>query len=293
MKQDSVKERIFLVGCPRSGTTLLQSTLAAHSRIYSFPESKFFHYLINPDSQRSKLMLASKKAKSTLFQFLDDINCSKKKQRFSKFAIFLPQYVRYFVEVLDELTIQHGKDCWLEKTPLHIQRINCIERFLPQAKFIHLVRDGTDVVASLYEVTHKYPETWGKPRSIDRCIDRWLNDVRISQHHIHKPNHLLVRYENLVANPHFELQNICRLIHISFEEKMLSDRATTAQNLIRDREKWKSTVSSTIRSKKSQKFYKLFDEKQRQYIRDRLSAINFDRSLNISTKNPMTDCNLF
>lgn len=293
MKQNSVRERIFLVGCPRSGTTLLQSMLAAHSHIYSFPESKFFHYLVDLNSKRSKLMLASKKARPTLFQFLEDINCPEKKQSFSKLAIFMPQYVRYFVKILDELTLQQGKDCWLEKTPLHLQRINCIERFLPQAKFIHIVRNGTDAVASLYEVTHKYPQIWGKPRSIDRCIDRWLNDVRISQHHIHKPNHLLVKYENLVANPRLELQNICRLVNISFEEKMLSDRATAAQNLIRDREKWKSTVSCTIQSKKSQKFEKLFDERQRQYISDRVSVISLDKPLGKAIANPVTDCDLF
>ncbi|NJL67494.1 MAG: sulfotransferase [Microcoleus sp. SM1_3_4] len=39
-------KRIFLVGCPRSGTTILQSLLASHPEIISFPESKFFHYLL-------------------------------------------------------------------------------------------------------------------------------------------------------------------------------------------------------------------------------------------------------
>jgi hypothetical protein len=38
-------KRIFLVGAPRSGTTILQSLLAAHPEVISFPESKFFHYL--------------------------------------------------------------------------------------------------------------------------------------------------------------------------------------------------------------------------------------------------------
>ncbi|MGL4503377.1 MAG: sulfotransferase family protein, partial [Planktothrix sp.] len=40
-----IKNRIFLVGCPRSGTTLLQSLLAAHPQIASFPESHFFQSL--------------------------------------------------------------------------------------------------------------------------------------------------------------------------------------------------------------------------------------------------------
>lgn len=287
----SVKERIFLVGCPRSGTTLLQSAIAAHSQILSFPESKFFHYLINPNSKRYQLMLPTKKARATLLQFLKEIDYSNQKP-LSKLVIFVPQYVRYFLNVLDELTIQQGKNCWLEKTPLHIQRINCIEKFVPQAKFIHLVRNGADVVASLYEVSNLHPETWGKPRSIDCCIDRWINDVSISQQHLYKPNHLLVRYENVVANPQLELEKICNFLNVAFEAKMLSDRASTAQSLIRTREKWKTSVSSEIQNKQSQKFNTLFNEEQKQYIRDRVNTIDIESPLTLSSPT-VTDCNVF
>ena len=44
-----IEKRVFLVGCPRSGTTLLQSMLHAHPSIYSLPETKFFHVLIGFD----------------------------------------------------------------------------------------------------------------------------------------------------------------------------------------------------------------------------------------------------
>ena len=47
-------KRIFLVGAPRSGTTILQSLLAAHPKITSFPETKFFQYLWS-DRLKSKL----------------------------------------------------------------------------------------------------------------------------------------------------------------------------------------------------------------------------------------------
>ena len=42
IKRIKIKDRIFIVGCPRSGTTLLQSLLAAHPQIHSFPETHFF-----------------------------------------------------------------------------------------------------------------------------------------------------------------------------------------------------------------------------------------------------------
>ncbi|GAB4534277.1 MAG: hypothetical protein Tsb0014_20380 [Pleurocapsa sp.] len=293
MKQNSIKERIFLVGCPRSGTTFLQSMVATHSQIYSFPESKFFQHLINPNSRRSKLlMLPTKRAKSMLFRFLNDINYHKKEEIFKKNLIFTPQYVRCFVKILDELTLDNGNDCWLEKTPSHIRRINCIEKFVPQAKFIHIVRDGIEVVASLYEVTNNYPEIWGRPLTIDQCLNRWLNDVSITQHHIHKPNHLLIKYENLVADTKLELQKICKFVDISFESKMLSNFADTAPSLYINRLTWKSEVNQTIQTKKSQKFNQLFDKKQREYIRDRVSTIDLEKPTTLLSANPMTDCDV-
>jgi hypothetical protein len=46
---------------------------------------------------------------------------------------------------------------------------------------------------------HAYPNTWTK-RSLDDCIRRWITDIHISLNHANKPNHHLLRYENLVSN---------------------------------------------------------------------------------------------
>ena len=68
--QTAPKQRIFLVGCPRSGTTLLQSLLAAHPDITSFPESHFFRHLI--DNRRwlhRTFGIASKRARTRKIKF--------------------------------------------------------------------------------------------------------------------------------------------------------------------------------------------------------------------------------
>lgn len=90
--RDPIQARLFLVGCPRTGTTLIQSLLAAHSQIASFPES---HLLLAGGGTR------------------------------------------------------WGQTIWLEKTPLHLLYIKQFEQFIPGVKFIHLLRNGADVVASL------------------------------------------------------------------------------------------------------------------------------------------------
>ncbi|HEY9694672.1 MAG TPA: sulfotransferase [Oculatellaceae cyanobacterium] len=73
MKPIIPKTRLFLVGCPRSGTTLLQSLLVAHPEILSFPESHFFRSLLEYRTPwRIKLKIASSKTKPRLKQFLKE-----------------------------------------------------------------------------------------------------------------------------------------------------------------------------------------------------------------------------
>lgn len=273
----TIKERIFLVGCPRSGTTLLQSFIAAHSQITSFPESKFFQRSIYPHTIRSRLGIASARARVNFERFLTDINHEDKKAFLPRNAIFIAQYAKAFVEALDTITVQENKCCWLEKTPAHLQRIKYIEKFVPQSKFIHIIRNGEDVVASLYDVTHKFPKTWNGSWNIDKCIQRWLTDVEISSTHSHKPNHLLVRYDSLVENSQLILEEICDFLQLPFETAMLEDRAKVVKRLIRDNERWKKSVGQIVSNNKSEKFNLLFDELTQQQITNRVKAINVEQ----------------
>jgi hypothetical protein len=288
-----IQGRIFLVGCPRSGTTLLQSLLAAHPVINSFPESKFFQELVYPGSRRSKFNLASSKARLIFNQFLQDIGHAEMKRLLPKPAFFINQYVRAFVTVLDILTEQEGKSFWLEKTPSHIQRINCIEKWIPEAKFLHIIRNGTDVVASLYEVTQNSSASWSGSRDIDRCINRWLNDVKISFCHLHKPNHFLVQYERLQEQPQLVLQEICQFLNISFTEDMLTKYSFPAQKLIRQHEHWKSDVMKNIQVSNYRKFEHLFTLPERKYISHKISQIDWQNLETHQGIDLLTDCQVY
>ena len=272
----TIKKRIFLVGCPRSGTTLLQSFLAAHSQIASFPESKFFQRLIYPNTIRGRLGIASKKAISNFNQFLTDINHEEKKALLPKNAIFVRQHAEAFIKALDTITTQENKNCWLEKTPAHIQRIKYIEKFVPQCKFIHIIRNGKDVVASLYEVTHKYPEIWNGAWDIDKCIQRWIKDVQISNLYFHKTNHLLIEYDSFIESQQIVLKKICGFINIPFDKSILKNRVANVEKLIRPYEEWKQSVSTVLQNNKYQKFDKLFDERQKKYIIKQIEEVNYE-----------------
>lgn len=270
-----LKERVFLTGCPRSGTTLLQSLLAAHSQIASFPETHFFAHIPARRPWLRTLGFASRGAGPAFEQLLDYIDYHEARPR-SHGHLFTRPYAQMYVEVLDCLTLRQGKSLWLEKTPRHALYIDCIQRQVPGAKFIHIVRSGADTVASLYEVTHQHPEVWSGPCSIDRCVQNWIKYMQIARTYLFKTGHILVRYEQLVENPRVMLSRLCTFLNVDFEEGMLQHYPIAAQQLTYQAEVWKGSVQSAIQGADTTKFQRLFDEQQRQYILKQLSVVDMD-----------------
>jgi len=273
------KAPVFLVGCPRSGTTLLQSLLAAHPQIASFPESKFFHYLVPQYEPRRRFLgLASRQLKPRLEEFFkEEISRPEMLQRLPRIPL-MSQYTRKFIKILQNLAEEQGKSIFLEKTPEHLYHIDYIEKIVPRVRFIHILRNGSDVVASMYEVTRKYPSwLWRGAWSLDYCIERWIQAVEISRSHLHKPNHILIRYEQLVEDPQTELEKLCEFIGIEFTQRMLQDyRVVAKQVSLVEKEPWKASVAGKIQNANSQKFYEVFDEEQQQYILKRLSGVSLE-----------------
>jgi len=268
---------IFLGGCPRSGTTLLQSLLGAHPKIASFPESHLFQNLRIRYLSRS-LGLASIKGKKQLNWFLEEIGQTELQYKLSPFPLFIGQYVSVFTEALDKATEAQGKSVWLEKSPEHIRYIQLFEHLIPRTKFIHLIRNGGDVVASLYDVSHNHKrrDIWGEPWTIDKCVKTWIDSVQFSSHHLHKPNHLLIRYEKLVADPEKVLTQLCNFLGLEFDAVMLSAYGETAQKVVRPDETWKASVGAPIKSANGKKFYELFNSEEQSYILEQLSVINLE-----------------
>ena len=268
---------IFLGGCPRSGTTLLQSLLGAHPKIASFPESHLFQNLRIRYLSRA-LGLASIKGKKQLNWFLQEIGQTKLQAQLPSIPLFIHQYVSVFTEALSQATQEQGKLVWLEKSPEHIRYIQLFEHLIPQTKYIHLIRNGTDVVASLYDVSHNHQrrDIWGEPWTIDKCVKTWSDSVQFSRLHLHKPNHILIRYEKLVADPENVLTPLCNFLNLEFDAVMLTAYGKTARKVVRPDETWKASVGAPIKSANGKKFYELFTPEEQDYILDRISAIDLE-----------------
>ncbi|PON14951.1 sulfotransferase [Candidatus Entotheonella serta] len=272
--------RLFLVGCPRSGTTLLQSLLAAHSQMMSFPESHFYNTMTTARFGFRRLGLPSPRIRARFSQFLELIGHPEMRHYLPLFAVMRCQYSRAFIAVLDAVTRQENKQAWLEKTPRHLHYIDDISAFVPDSKFIHLIRNGEDVVASLYEVVNQYPDRWPSipagdaTHCIERYVDRWVQSVELSRRYVGEPNHAMVRYEHLVETPEKVIKGLCEFISIPFEIRMLERYADHAATLMLPFETWKQAATQAIESSHERKFDELFNETQKRHISARVAEID-------------------
>ncbi|HOP46446.1 MAG TPA: sulfotransferase [Desulfobacteraceae bacterium] len=274
----NIKGRVFLVGCPRSGTTLLQSLLAAHPQIASFPET---HLLVSTGRTwrgriLTKLSIVSPEMCRQFESFLDKTGNSRMKNDLPRRPFFIRQYVTAAINTLDTIALEHDSSYWLEKTPGHLHYLSFIESCVPGARFIHLLRNGEDVVASLYAVTHEFPELWGGIYDINRCIQRWNKDVQISFKYKDKNNHLLVKYESMVRDTSTVIEKICRFLGIEVQEEMLWKYSEVAEKLINEDEVWKRNVMEPISSDLSGSYKEVLSESQREYVENNLVKLIFD-----------------
>jgi LPS sulfotransferase NodH len=274
----SSMKRLFLIGCARSGTTLLQSLLAAHPTIASFPESGFFNYLFS-DSEPicNRLGFISRRAKPRLAKFWEESGHNPEPPPL--LTLFPHQLTAHFSKALDQVTAEQSKTVWIEKTPTHLYHLDYISQHISQPKFIHVIREGKDAIASLYDVRTKYPKQWinqfaGTELCVNHCINRWLKDVSTSLQYVNSPNHTFVRYEALTTNPHATLEQLCEFIGITFTSHMLDGYSFAARQVSLAREPWKRGVSSPILNANSTKFYHLFDRQQQEYILQCTSTID-------------------
>lgn len=281
-RQSGSQSPIFIVGCARSGTTLLQSLLASHPEIASFPESKFFVDLVRMPEEKSRryaLGLVAPDLRSTFEAFLDEVEHPELKKQLPHLP-FIKSYVKSFRSILDELTKLQDKHIWLEKTPEHLHRLKFIEAYMPDSRVIHIVRSGVDVIASLYDLVQRYPNSWGKifrnvdiRKNLDPLINYWVNDIDITRQHLIKPNHTLVLYEQLAENPTDEVRRLCRFLGVTFDVRMMENYQETSSQLVRSRETWKASNHQSIQNSNSKKFLSVFTPEQQTYIRQAVSQI--------------------
>ncbi len=119
-----------------------------------------------------------------------------------------------------------GKSRWGDKTPMYCRYLLEIQEILPEAHFIHIIRDGRDVAVSLRE-------QWFSPgRDIAAQATYWRDNVLTARAQGSQCSHYLeIHYETLLQNPESALRPICEFIKLDFHNNMLNYYKYTPQRL--------------------------------------------------------------
>ena len=281
-------KRIFIVGCGRSGTTLLQGILSAHPGITSFPETMVFtqsmygfrwaqygpvfglHHL--PVVWAGKFLMAlgfaSPMVRKRLPRFFEIIGKPEEMKRFERLPLRLRSVLRAFIEYLDD---NAGEVGWIEKTPNNVFCLDLIEKYVPDPKIIHIVRDGKATVASIADAAERY-NNWGQKFPQERMKRlQWITALRNrsvarTYKYIDRPNHLLVRYEDLTNSPENEIRRITDFLGVEYSDAM---KEFDASSYIADHEEWKKNMGHSIEKKES-KFTTLFSDEEQRFVEKRL-----------------------
>lgn len=253
--------------------------LAAHPQLSSFPETHFWIRTIREKPYFRLPKLYAGRDKKVVSSYLQKYDFPLEAMADMKSIYYTGKgWSNALLNVLDNIADEQTAG-WVEKTPFHLLRISSITAADPEVKFIHIIRSGKDVIASLYDVTHNYPQHWGgEPYSIDKCIAIWKKCIRRSLRYLKAPQHHFVNYDELVETNEQILRRLTNFLGLEYVSTMGSAHTQAAQNVVGNFEKWKrSNVEGRSRI---DKFTKSFNPKEQQKIKNSIQEISLEPFIN-------------
>nr|WP_269472908.1 sulfotransferase [Sulfurovum indicum] len=205
------------MGCDRSGTTFLGSLIGAHSQCIVTPESQFKTDCYSEEEQSFfNPQKTFQKIKETKRFKIWDADISFTDTEYDK----IKNYPDLILKIVEKYNInkQHKKSVkfWVDHTPINVEYVDLLKSFYPNAKFLHIIRDGRGVAASFKNVT------WG-PKSMYDIANFWLTKLAYGFAYERKyPQDILsVRYEDILENTENTIKKITDFIGIDYEPNML------------------------------------------------------------------------
>ena len=200
---DASQSPVFVVGFPRSGTTLLEQMLDAHPRLQSMDERPFLNILAG-QLQGIGIDVPQDLAK------LDQRDCDELRKGYVLMGC------RKIARQWDVRLV--------DKNPLNMLWLPMLHRLFPQAKIILAVRHPCDVIWSCYLQNFRAAPLAAACRSLVHLARAYVAAMRSWLHHVavFHPDLLISRYEDLVANTPDQMRRVADFLDLTDADTMLS-----------------------------------------------------------------------
>lgn len=230
----SIKNRIFVVGCPRSGTTMVQ-TLLMSAGLLSFPETHYFNR-VNTTVGR---VFRGIYAEYILARWSFDNKLAIK--YIPKPVFNISRSIENYVSYLDSLALEAGASGWVEKTPWHLHSLSLMvdHPSLRGAKYVHVLRNPVDTVQSLVKASKLWSGSSENGMSVEVALRNWLSCYAVSVSFIGNESHYLFNYDYALVNTQSAVGNLaefCEIPSSAFEMDKLNELAS---KVIQKDEVWK------------------------------------------------------
>lgn len=217
---------VFVVGCGRSGTTVLRSVLDAHPELAVAHEARFIPRLAR---RRQRYELAEGFAVDRLVEDLtgnpaitENLGMGPDDLRAALGGEPVAGYPDAVARIFGAYARRHGKQRWGDKMPGYVLQIPLLASLFPACQFVHVVRDGRDVALSSLAIEDTDDQlallasNWRHRVSVGRRAGGQLGPDRYRE----------VRYEGLVDDGATTVEGLCAFLGLPFDERMLAVPAT-------------------------------------------------------------------
>jgi hypothetical protein len=248
--------RLMIVGSPRSGTTLLQTILATQTELFTLKETHFFRHLQRrrPLRPLDRLGLDPARARHA-FGYVAEHNGLQVPDPLPR---DLGSAVAAFDRMLSQEAARRGMAGWLEKTPEHAFFVPVIRRHLPGVRFVHILRDGPDVVASLWDACRRYPESWGWLGGLDDMVRLYNRYLRAAQRVRGHADSFILLYNDLVEHNLAALEALAAFLGLPAGSLSLDGVGSYRPDIVRADEPWKIRGEQHVVDTRGSKFRSLF-----------------------------------
>lgn len=252
-----MKSPIFVLGNPRSGTTLLRLMLTCHRNIVIPPEAGFAAWLY----ERHKAWSGG--SRETIDGFVDDVLRTRKFETWGlsepDLRRFLhdhkpasyPEAVSLVYELYGSLSGRSFRR-WGDKNNFYIDYIDILDKMFPDAQFVHIVRDGRNVACSYRALAAQKIRSEYAPRlpvEVASIAEEWrrnTNTVRSAFRKFGPSRARELRLEDLVCSPEQELRGLTDFLGEDFDRNMLEYHRFTSDGKLEPKEflQWKERTLS-------------------------------------------------